>query len=35
LTEVAKLLMQQCAGTMKKMSLELGGNVPLIVFRRR
>src|SRR6266699_2356030 len=31
-TEVGKLLMQQCAGTMKKMSLELGGNAPFIVF---
>jgi succinate-semialdehyde dehydrogenase / glutarate-semialdehyde dehydrogenase len=25
-TEVGKLLMQQCAGTVKKLSLELGGN---------
>src|SRR5260370_28235910 len=24
--------MQQCAGTIKKLSLELGGNAPLIVF---
>ena len=31
-TEVGKLLMQQCAGTVKKMSLELGGNAPFIVF---
>src|SRR5258708_4286944 len=31
-TEVGKLLMQQCAGTMKKMSLELGGHAPFIVF---
>ena len=31
-TEVGKLLMQQCAGTVKKISLELGGNAPLIVF---
>ncbi|MEM7654015.1 MAG: NAD-dependent succinate-semialdehyde dehydrogenase, partial [Pseudomonadota bacterium] len=31
-TAVGKLLMQQCAGTMKKMSLELGGNAPFIVF---
>jgi len=31
-TEVGKLLMQQCAGTMKKVSLELGGNAPFIVF---
>ena len=31
-TQVGKLLMQQCAGTVKKMSLELGGNAPFIVF---
>jgi len=31
-TQVGKLLMQQCAGTMKKLSLELGGNAPFIVF---
>jgi len=31
-TEVGKLLMRQCAGTVKKMSLELGGNAPFIVF---
>jgi succinate-semialdehyde dehydrogenase/glutarate-semialdehyde dehydrogenase len=31
-TEVGKLLMAQCAGTVKKISLELGGNAPLIVF---
>ena len=31
-TAVGKLLMQQCAGTLKKMSLELGGNAPFIVF---
>lgn len=31
-TEVGKLLMEQCAGTMKKLSLELGGNAPFIVF---
>ena len=31
-TEVGKLLMSQCAGTVKKVSLELGGNAPLIVF---
>ncbi len=30
-TEVGKLLMQQCAGTVKKLSLELGGNAPFIV----
>ena len=31
-TEVGKLLMRQCAGTLKKISLELGGNAPFIVF---
>ena len=31
-TEVGQLLMQQCAGTLKKLSLELGGNAPFIVF---
>ncbi|GGZ38357.1 NAD-dependent succinate-semialdehyde dehydrogenase [Asticcacaulis endophyticus] len=31
-TRVGKLLMQQCAGTLKKLSLELGGNAPFIVF---
>jgi succinate-semialdehyde dehydrogenase / glutarate-semialdehyde dehydrogenase len=31
-TEVGKLLMEQCAGTLKKLSLELGGNAPFIVF---
>jgi succinate-semialdehyde dehydrogenase/glutarate-semialdehyde dehydrogenase len=31
-TAVGKLLMQQCAGTVKKLSLELGGNAPFIVF---
>ncbi len=31
-TAVGKLLMQQCAGTLKKVSLELGGNAPFIVF---
>jgi succinate-semialdehyde dehydrogenase/glutarate-semialdehyde dehydrogenase len=31
-TAVGKLLMAQCAGTMKKVSLELGGNAPFIVF---
>jgi succinate-semialdehyde dehydrogenase/glutarate-semialdehyde dehydrogenase len=31
-TAVGKTLMQQCAGTMKKLSLELGGNAPFIVF---
>lgn len=31
-TEVGKLLMARCAGTVKKVSLELGGNAPFIVF---
>lgn len=31
-TEVGKILMKQCADTMKKLSLELGGNAPFIVF---
>jgi len=31
-TEVGRLLMAQCAPTIKKISLELGGNAPLIVF---
>jgi succinate-semialdehyde dehydrogenase/glutarate-semialdehyde dehydrogenase len=31
-TEIGKLLMQQCATTVKKVSLELGGNAPFIVF---
>ncbi|MDO6467760.1 NAD-dependent succinate-semialdehyde dehydrogenase [Neptunomonas phycophila] len=31
-TEVGRLLMAQCAETIKKMSLELGGNAPFIVF---
>jgi len=31
-TEVGKALMAQCAGTVKKVSLELGGNAPFIVF---
>jgi succinate-semialdehyde dehydrogenase / glutarate-semialdehyde dehydrogenase len=31
-TEIGKLLMSQCAGTVKKISLELGGNAPFIVF---
>jgi hypothetical protein len=29
--EVSKLLMEHCAGTVKKMSLELGGNAPFTV----
>jgi succinate-semialdehyde dehydrogenase / glutarate-semialdehyde dehydrogenase len=31
-TEIGKLLMQQCASTVKKVSMELGGNAPFIVF---
>jgi succinate-semialdehyde dehydrogenase/glutarate-semialdehyde dehydrogenase len=31
-TEVGKLLLTQCAGTVKKVSMELGGNAPFIVF---
>jgi succinate-semialdehyde dehydrogenase/glutarate-semialdehyde dehydrogenase len=31
-TEIGRLLMRQCAPTLKKMSLELGGNAPFIVF---
>ncbi|MEG3618747.1 NADP-dependent succinate-semialdehyde dehydrogenase [Magnetovibrio sp. PR-2] len=31
-TAVGKLLMKQCADTVKKMSLELGGNAPFVVF---
>jgi succinate-semialdehyde dehydrogenase/glutarate-semialdehyde dehydrogenase len=31
-TEIGKKLMAQCAGTLKKVSLELGGNAPFIVF---
>ncbi len=31
-TEVGKLLMRQCTSTVKKVSLELGGNAPFIVF---
>ena len=31
-TEVGKLLMQQSSSTLKKLSLELGGNAPFIVF---
>jgi succinate-semialdehyde dehydrogenase/glutarate-semialdehyde dehydrogenase len=31
-TEIGKLLAAQCAGTMKKISMELGGNAPFIVF---
>ena len=31
-TRVGKILMQQCADTIKKLSLELGGNAPFLVF---
>lgn len=31
-TEIGKTLMKQCAGTVKKVSMELGGNAPFIVF---
>jgi succinate-semialdehyde dehydrogenase/glutarate-semialdehyde dehydrogenase len=31
-TATGKLLMEQCASTVKKISLELGGNAPFIVF---
>ena len=31
-TEVGKLLLEQCAATVKKVSMELGGNAPFIVF---
>jgi succinate-semialdehyde dehydrogenase/glutarate-semialdehyde dehydrogenase len=31
-TEVGKLLMEQCARQVKKVSLELGGNAPFVVF---
>lgn len=31
-TEIGKMLMEQCAGTVKKVSMELGGNAPFIVF---
>jgi succinate-semialdehyde dehydrogenase / glutarate-semialdehyde dehydrogenase len=31
-TDVGRLLMAQCAPTLKKLSLELGGNAPFIVF---
>jgi succinate-semialdehyde dehydrogenase/glutarate-semialdehyde dehydrogenase len=31
-TSVGALLMKQCSDTLKKMSLELGGNAPFIVF---
>ena len=31
-TQVGKKLMRDCAGTMKRVSMELGGNAPFIVF---
>jgi len=31
-TEIGKRLMAQCAGTVKKLTMELGGNAPFIVF---
>ena len=31
-TEIGKMLMEQCAATVKKVSMELGGNAPFIVF---
>jgi len=31
-TEIGKLLMAQCASTVKKLSMELGGNAPFVVF---
>jgi succinate-semialdehyde dehydrogenase/glutarate-semialdehyde dehydrogenase len=31
-TEIGKQLLEQCAGTVKKVSLELGGNAPFLVF---
>ena len=31
-TEVGKILIRQCASTVKKVSMELGGNAPFIVF---
>jgi len=31
-TEIGKQLLEQCAATVKKVSLELGGNAPFIVF---
>ncbi|MDM0021882.1 NAD-dependent succinate-semialdehyde dehydrogenase [Variovorax saccharolyticus] len=31
-TEVGRILIRQCAPTIKKLSLELGGNAPFIVF---
>ena len=31
-TDIGKLLIRQCASTVKKVSMELGGNAPFIVF---
>ncbi|MCC6610771.1 MAG: NADP-dependent succinate-semialdehyde dehydrogenase [Burkholderiales bacterium] len=31
-TQIGKVLMEQCAATVKKTSMELGGNAPFIVF---
>src|SRR5262245_5283241 len=31
-TETGRLLMAQCAGTIKRLALELGGNAPFLVF---
>jgi succinate-semialdehyde dehydrogenase/glutarate-semialdehyde dehydrogenase len=31
-TQIGKLLLEQCAATVKKVSMELGGNAPFIVF---
>lgn len=31
-TEIGKQLIEQCAGTVKKVSMELGGNAPFVVF---
>jgi len=31
-TQVGRILMQQCAPNIKKLSLELGGNAPVVVF---
>jgi len=31
-TEVGKVLIAQCAGTVKRMSMELGGNAPVLIF---
>jgi succinate-semialdehyde dehydrogenase / glutarate-semialdehyde dehydrogenase len=31
-TEIGRILIEQCAPTIKKLSLELGGNAPFIVF---